>query len=393
MLRPLKKMMCLFTAFAAVTAYAGGGGSGHDDGPDCGNGPCSNWVYLGTRASGTGLGIVAARLDKHGVLTPVGVVAEVNRPTWVSPHPKLPVLYSVSDPGGTAPSTLYSFKVNRETGALTLKNSVASGGVGATHLAVNRELKSIFAAHFGSGQTSWLSLQNDGSLGSLLSIQQQIGSGPHPRQASAHSHGVAVDPSERFLLANDFGADKIFVYRINERDDQLEPAATPFVSVPAGSGPRHSVFHPNGRFLFVVSELSAEVSSYRWESWPGRLTHIQTLAMDDPSYTGTKSASHIQISEDGRFVYAANRGIHAMQVYDVNPWTGKLALIQTIPSQGQSPWDFALDPTGRWLVVANNVSNTINLFEVDRRTGKLEATTQSFTMSQPSSVTFVRGED
>jgi 6-phosphogluconolactonase len=379
--------MCLFTAFAAVTAYAGG-----DDGPDCGNGPCSNWVYLGTRASGTGQGIVAARLDKQGHLTPVGLVAEITRPTWLSAHPKLPVLYSVSDPGAVE-STLYSFKVNRETGALTLKNSAATGGIGATHLAVNRELKAIFAAHFGSGQTSWLSLQHDGSIGSLLSVQQQYGTGPHPRQAAPHSHGVAVDPTERFLLANDFGADKIFIYRINEHDDQLEPAATPFVSVPAGSGPRHSVFHPNGRFLFVVSELSAQVSSYRWESWPGRLTHVQTLAMDDPAYTGTKSASHIQISDDGRFVYVANRGIHSMQVYAVNQWTGTLELIQTIPSQGQSPWDFALDPTGRWLVVANNVSNSINLFGVNRRTGKLEATAETFTMSQPSSVTFVRGED
>jgi 6-phosphogluconolactonase len=218
-------------------------------------------VYLGTRASGAGQGIVAARLDENGHLTPVGVVAEVNRPTWLSAHPKLPVLYSVSDPG-TTPSSIYSFKVNRETGALTLKNSVPSGGIGATQLAVNRELKSIFAAHFGSGQTSWLSLLPDGSLGALQSVQQQYGTGPHPRQTAPHSHGVVVDPTERFLLANDFGADRIFIYRIDTRSDQLEPAATPFVQVPAGSGPRHSVFHPNGRFLFVVSELSAEVSTY-----------------------------------------------------------------------------------------------------------------------------------
>lgn len=387
MLRPLMKLMCVFTAFAAFAAHAHG-----DGGPDCGDGPCSNWVYLGTRASGAGQGIVAARLDSNGHLTPVGVVAEINRPTWLSAHPNLPVLYSVSDPGSTA-STLYSFKVNRETGALTLKNSVPSGGVGATYLAVNRDLKSIFAAHFGSGQTSWLSLEHDGSLGALLSVQQQYGTGPHPRQAAPHSHGLVVDPTERFLLANDFGADRIFIYHIDTKNDELVPAATPFVQVPAGTGPRHSVFHPNGRFLFVVSELSAEVSSYRWEAWPGRLTLVQTLAMDDPSYTGTKSASHIQISSDGRFVYAANRGIHAMQVYEVNSWTGKLELIQTIPSQGQSPWDFSLDPTGRWLVVANNVSNSINVFGVNRRTGKLEATAETFSMQQPSNVTFVRGED
>jgi 6-phosphogluconolactonase len=115
--------------------------------------------------------------------------------------------------------------------------------------------------------------------------------------------------------------------------------------------------------------------------------------MDDPSFPGPKSASHIQISGDGRFIYAANRGIHSMQVFEVNQWNGTLEAIQTIPAQGQSPWDFALDPTGRWLVVANNVSNSINVFAVNRHTGKLEATSETFSMQQPSSVTFVRGED
>jgi 6-phosphogluconolactonase len=377
MLRQLVKIIGVVSAFAAASASAG------DDG---------SWVYFGTRATGTGTGIVAAHLDECGKLTPVGLVSDIARPTWLSAHPKLSVMYAASDTGAVQ-STLYSLAVDRKTGALTVKNNAPSGGIGATHLAVNHDLKSIFAAHFGSGQVSWLSLSNDGSLGALQSVQQQYGTGPHPRQASPHAHGVAVDPTERFLLANDFGADRIFSYRIDTESRLLQPTDAPFVSVPAGSGPRHSAFHPNGRFLFVVNELTAEVSSYRWEAGPGRLTHVQTLPMDEPTFPGPKSASHIQISRDGRFVYAANRGIHSMQVFEVNSWQGTLELIQTIPSGGLAPWDFSLDPTGRWLAVANNASNSIAVFTVNRYTGKLEATTETLSTPLPSNVTFMRADD
>jgi 6-phosphogluconolactonase len=282
--------------------------------------------------------------------------------------------------------------VDRETGALSIKNSVNSGGIGATHLAVDADLKSLFAAHFGSGQVSWLSLSRDGSLGQVLSVQQQYGTGPLPRQTAPHAHGVVVDPRQRFLIANDFGADRIFVYRIDTKTQLLTPAAVPYLSVTAGSGPRHSVFHPNGEFMFTVSELNASLSSYRWDAKQGVLEPVQILAMDDPAYTGAKSASQIQISRDGRFVYAANRGINSMQVFAVDAKAGTLQAIQTIPAGGTTPWDFALDPTGHWLVVANNASNSIAVFAVDRGNGKLAATTETLSISQPSNVTFMKAE-
>jgi 6-phosphogluconolactonase len=145
--------------------------------------------------------------------------------------------------------------------------------------------------------------------------------------------------------------------------------------------------------MFIVSELASSVSSFRWDAWSGTLKPVQTLALDDPSYTGAKSASQIQISSDGRFVYAANRGINSMQVYSVNLFTGTLQLVQVIPAGGLTPWDFALDPTGRWLVVANNASNSIAVFGVDRITGKLTATTETLSLPQPSNVTFVRADN
>jgi len=387
MFRRLIKLIWLCCAFAVLPAFA-------DDDADslaCFGGSCgsSSWVYFGTRATGAGTGIVAASLDSNGHLTPVGVVSDINRATWLAPHPTLPVLYAASDPGTTTPSTLFSLAVNRKTGALTLKNSALTGGIGATHLAVDAYLKSVFVAHFGSGQVSWLSTTRDGSLDTLLSVQQQYGTGPNPRQTAPHAHGVAVDPTKRFLIANDFGADRIFTYRIDTYADQLVPTTTPYISVPAGSGPRHPVFHPYAPYMFIVSELASSVSSYRWDAWSGCLQLVQTLALADPTYTGVKSASQIQISRDGRFLYAANRGSNSMEVYSINVWTGTLQLIQVIPCPGVTPWDFALDPTGRWLLVAMNTSNSISEFAVDPFTGMLTTTAETLSLPQPSNVAFM----
>ena len=378
MLRRLVKLIWLCCAFAVLPAHADDGGS---------------WVYFGTRATGAGTGIVAASLDSSGHLTPVGVVSDINRATWLIPHPTLPILYAASDPGTTTPSTVFSLAVDRTTGALTVKNSALSGGIGATHMAVDDCLQSLFVAHFGSGQVSWMSILPDGSMGTLLSVQQQYGTGPNPRQTSPHAHGVAVDPTKRFLIANDFGADRIFTYRLDTVADQLVPTTPPYWSAPAGSGPRHPLFHPYAPYLYVVSELAASVTSFRWDPWTATLSPVQTVAMGAPTYTGLASASQIQISRDGRFLYAANRGSNSMEVYSINVWTGTLTLIQTIPCPGVTPWDFALDPTGRWLVVAMNTSNSISEFAVNRFTGLLTVTAETLSLPQPSNVAFMRADN
>ena len=385
MLQRLVKSISLCTTFAVLSAHAWGQEleAGYDS---CGG----YWVYIGTLASGATDGIVAAHMDvTTGALTSIGVVASVTRPTWLAVHPSRPVLYSVSDPGNTIASTVYSFAQDPVSGALTIKNSVAPGGNGATHLAVDQALRSLFVAQYGTGQVSWVSLLDDGSLGTVLSIASDYGTGPSPRQTAPHAHSVAVDPTKRFLLTPDLGADRIFVRSIDTNADQLTPAATPFYQDPAGSGPRHSVFHPNGRFYFNDTELTATVTSYSWNPWLGSLTPIQTVAIDDPTFTGTKSASHIAISRNGRFLYVASRGSNSLVVYSVDRWTGTLTLLQRIANTGVSPWDFTIDPSGHWLLVANNTSNTVDEFAVDPATGLLSATTVSLSTDQPSNVAFM----
>jgi 6-phosphogluconolactonase len=347
-------------------------------------------VYFGTRADGQG--IVAARFDAtSGHLTPIGLVAQIQRPTWLIAHPSLPVLYSVSEAGndGMTEGRIYSFAADKATGQLQVMNNVGSGGGGATHLAIDLPSSSLFAANFGTGQVSWLPILPDGRLGLALSVQSNYGTGPHRRQKSPHAHGVAVDPSHGYVLAADLGADRLFVYRFDPATRQLTPAPTPYVSVAPGSGPRHLIFHPNGRFVFLVTELTAEVIAYEWDAKRARLHQVQIQALDEPDFKAEKSASHLELSRDGRYLYVADRAASSLIVYVVNERTGRLREVQRIPSQGQVPWSFALEPSGRWLLVANHGSNSIAVFAVDPDTGKLTVAQESLQVTQPSNVTFL----
>ncbi len=352
-------------------------------------------VYFGTRSTEPGRGIFAARFDvQSGQLTSMGQVASLELPTWVVAHPELPVLYAVSEVGndGLSEASVSSLEINKATGQLRLMNSVGSVGGGATHLTVDPASRTVFAANFGSGQVTWFPTFPDGRLGMPWAVQSHYGSGPTlPRQAVPHAYGVAVDPTGRYALVTDMGADGIFIYRFDAATRQLTPAPTPFVRATPGSGPRRVKFSPDGRFLFMITELTAEVVSYRWDARRGRLHHVQSLSTNSPEFTGptgTNNGAHIDVSPDGRYVYTSNRVENTVVVHAVNQRNGTLREVQRISSNGQNPRAMSLHPGGRWLLVTNNASNSIAVFAVDPATGMLSLKS-SVTMPSPASVAFI----
>ena len=348
-------------------------------------------VYIGTQGSGPGQGIFAARLDpEKGRLTGLGLVAEVERPTWLSRDPQAPIVFSVSETGndGKSQGGVLSFAVDVETGMLRLISKVSSGGGGATHLAFDRRLASLFVANYGTGDVSAIPVGHDGVLAAISSTQSNFGSGPSRRQQGPHAHGVTVDPTGGFVLSPDLGADRVFVYRFDRTNGSLSPGSPPFIQLPPVSGPRHLVFSPSGRLAFLVTELSAELYSFSWDAKTGRLEQVGRIALDAPDFTGTKSAAELSISRDGRFLYVSDRGANTLRVYASDEMNGTLRAIQTTDCAGQSPWSFAIDPSGRWLLVANQASSNLAVFEVDQETGKLAATGTSISVPKPVAITF-----
>lgn len=331
-------------------------------------------LWIGTQGSGPGQGIFTATLDpKTGAMSGLRLAAETERPTWIVRDPKRPILYTVHEAGndGSTQGGVLSFAIG--PGAMLRPlGEVASGGGGPTHLSLDRPGKTLFVANFGGGQVSAVPVAANGKLSPPISVQTDSGSGPHRRQKGPHAHGAVVDPSGRFVLAPDLGADRVFVYRFAAATQQLSPAATPFLSLPPGSGPRHLIFAPDGKTAFLLTELTAQVVVLGWDARTGQLSERTAIAVDPAGAPDARSVGEIALSKDGRFLYVSNRRTDTIQVFAVGARDGTLREIQSIASGGHLPWSFALDPSEQWLVVAHQGSETVTTLRRDARTGKLD---------------------
>jgi 6-phosphogluconolactonase len=375
-------------------------------------------VYIGTRGNNAPVapgaqpdtphdvqGVYAARLDATtGRLTLIGQEFALSRAQWLSVHPKLPVIYAVAT-SATGPGTdsdIYSFAIDPASGTLRLLNKVGAGGPDATHLTVDTASKTLFSANHGSdtgsppplrsGTVSALPLAADGSLAAPVSIREEFGSGPNPlRQRNAQSHCVVVDLSGRYVLVADLGADRIFIYRFNSSTRDLHLLRTQ--PLPPGSGPRHMVFHPNGKYLYVNTELTAELHVFAWSARQGTLQPRQSVSAYPADYHSDteRSSAELAITRDGRFVYVALRGDQNSIVgYRADPWTGQLTEQQRIPTGGKNPRSFAIDPSGRWMLSANDSSNSVTVLAINPATGILSATGEALTVPNPAAVAFYR---
>lgn len=347
-------------------------------------------VYFGMHGSQ----IHAARFDtRRGTLTPIGVAAEQSAPTWAVRHPLGDILYYVREDGndGWESGAVVAYRIDRHTGRLLrIGETIAQGG-GTTHMHLDIPSMTIVATNFGGSTVSTIPILGDGSLGPVSSVLVEHGSGPMKRQSYSHPHGVAVDPTGNFALVPDLGADRIFVHRFDRQaralryarpDQDLDYRAAP------GSGPRHVLFHPTGRLMFALTELSGELLTFGWNGETGALTLIDARSTSSAGFSGEKSGSELAISADGTKLYLTDRGENTIVVHAIDPATGKLTLIQRISCGGDFPWHFAIDPTGGWMLVANEKSSRVEVFAIDRATGRVAPTRGGLDMPRPVHILF-----
>jgi len=349
-------------------------------------------VYFGTHGDNAGQGIFAGRFDERtGTLTSLGEVAQVFRPTWLTADPKRPILFAVSEAGndGKSDGQVLSFAIDSIRGGLTRLSEQGSGGGGPTHLDFDAASGSLFVANFGSGVASVLPVDGGGRIGAVAGRGQDQGSGPTRRQSGPHAHGVTLDPSGRFLLVPDLGADRTFVYRFDRGARALVPAARPFAQVPPGTGPRHIVFGAQGRFAYLTTELTAQVIVYRWDASSGGLDPVQTLDLMPPGFTGQRSAAEIAVSPDFRYLYVSSReGENAIYVFAIDRTKGTLTQVQRFET-GARPWSFSLSRGGRWMLVAEEGDSHVAVLARAIGDGTLSATGNGMNVYQPVNVTFV----
>jgi 6-phosphogluconolactonase len=355
-------------------------------------------VYVGTyteRTTDGSKGIYSARFDTTtGRLGALAVAAELQNPSWVTVSADRRFLYAVSEVGvpdaGGVPSGMVAAYAIAGSGALTELNRVSSGGADPCHLAVSRDGRTVAVANYTVGSTVAFHVGADGRLGAATK-DQHTGKGPNPqqRQETAHAHSVDFTPDGGLLLSCDLGNDRVYLYRHDARAGVIAPHRPAFVGLEPGSGPRHLVLHPSGRYAYVLTELSSSVAMFAWNAKAGTLVQRQSLSTLPLGTTRENSTAEIAVHPTGRFVYASNRGHDSIAVFSVDARTGRLTALGHTPTGGSRPRNFAIDPSGRWLLAANQSSNTIVTFAIDPQRGTLAPSGASITVPLPVCVAFV----
>lgn len=319
-------------------------------------------VYIGTYTDSGSKGIYAFRLQmKKGKLEPMGVAAETSNPSFLVESPIHRFLYAVNE-NGTARQmgSVSAFAIDPATGKLKLLNWVSSRGGEPCHLALDHTGRWLAVANYEGASVAILPVGADGKLGQALYLARTGG----------HAADVAFSPDNRFLLAADPGEDGIYVYRFDATKGSLTINNPPGLSVKPGSGVRHLAFHPGGKALYAVNELASTVTMFDWDAAGGVLRERQTLTTL-PGFTADNKAAELALNSDASLLYVSNRGHDSIYSFSVDPKTLALSSAEDFPTLGRTPRHFAIDPTGRYLIAANEDTNDLMVFKIHAPTGQL----------------------
>ena len=353
-------------------------------------------VYVGTYTTKqSSKGIYAYRFDPGtGQLTSVGLAAESTDPSFVAAHPSGKYLYAVNEVNsfnGAKSGAVSAFAIDRKSGTLKLLNQVSAHGAGTCYVSLDKTGKYVLVANYDGGSVATFAVQDDGSLSLVKGFVQHSGSSvDKERQEGPHAHWIGVSPDNRFALAVDLGLDDVMIYQLDLLKGALIPNNPPYAQVKPGSGPRHFAFHPNGKFGYVLTEMDATVTAFSYQAKNGSLTALQTVATLPKDYTGLKEAAEIAVHPSGKFLYASNRaGVDTITIFAIDGAKGTLKEVGRVSTKGKTPRNFAIDPTGAFLLAANEDSGNIVVFRIDAATGGLTPTGQVEEVAAPVSLTFV----
>jgi len=336
--------------------------------------------YVGCYTNpGGSKGIYLYKLDlETGKVSGGTLVSETKNPTFLAVHPSGEFLYAINEVSG---GSVASYAI-ADDGALKPLNQQSAKGSGPCHISLDGSGKVAMIANYGSGSVVAYPISPDGTLGEASGFVQHTGRGPTERQKAPNAHAIYTDPNEKFVYACDLGLDKVLIYRLGEKGT-LTPANPPHAEVPPGSGPRHMAFHPTGPYAYVINEMLNTVSIFKHDAETGALESIGLVPTLPVDFKGKNSTAEIFVHPSGRYVYGSNRGHDSIAVFAVNEQTGQLRPIDHTPTGGKAPRNFAIDPTGMWLIAGNQDTNDFRVFKIDPASGKLTATEQSLPLGAP----------
>lgn len=310
------------------------------------------------------------------------IIKDVVNPSYLAFSPSKKFVYAVNENGDESTVSAFAY----DNGKLTFLNKRGSEGNDPCYLITDG--KNLIVANYSGGTISVFGINADGSLTTAKQIIKHSGKSidPKGRQKSAHVHMAHFSPDKKFVLVNDLGEDLIYSYSYNANSTNAPLSIKHVYKTTAGTGPRHLAFSPNGKFVYVAHEFNGVINSYRYLN--GTLTKIQNTTTTNADFKGNIDGADIHISADGKFLYETNRGdANTISVFSILP-TGIIKKVQTLSTLGKGPRNFAIDPSGKHVLVAHQYTNNVVIFNRNSATGKLTDSGKRINVGTPVCLIF-----
>ena len=360
-------------------------------------------LYVGTYTRGGSQGIYAYRFDeKTGRLSSLGLASETVNPSFLTVDRAGKLLYAVNEVEkykGASTGAVSSFSIDHSNWKLKPINQVASGGTDPCYVALDRSGKYLLIANYTAGTVAVIPVAQDGRLSEASSVLKNEGA-PGPvkdRQEGPHAHFIEASARNRFAYVADLGLDRILIYRFDAEKGVLSrgpsTAGADFFSakLAPATGPRHLAFSADGKFLYVIGELDSTVTVFA-NAANQTYRPIQKISALPAGFAGKNTAAEIAIHPSGKFLYTSNRGDDSIAVFAIDQRSGRLTFVERVSSGGKTPRNFAIDPGGSHLLAANQDSGNIVEFTIDRSTGTLTSGGEVAKLASPVCLVFLAAE-
>lgn len=336
-------------------------------------------VYLGTYTGKVSKGIYQCEMNlKDGSLSPATLAGETDSPSFIAFHPNKKFLYAVNE----AKAAVSAFAIDEKTGNLTFLNSQPSQGGAPCHLVVDPTGKNVLAANYSGGSCICIPIEADGKLGKASSFQQHEGK-------KKNGHSIHVDKANRFALCCDLGLDKVVIYAFDAGKGTLTPHGA--FETPKGTGPRHFAWHPDGKTAYINGESNLTIVACDYDADKGMLTQKQVLSTlpKDVVRKGGSTAETV-VHPSGKFVYVSNRDpYNSIAIFSIDAKTRELTAVGLQGMGVKTPRNFAIEPTGQFMLVANQSGGNVIVFRINQSTGQLTPTEASVQVATPVCVRFM----
>jgi 6-phosphogluconolactonase len=357
----------------------------------------ANEYYLlaGTYTSGKSEGIYVYKFNAANGESKYISAAKTSNPSFLAISPDEKFVYAVNENADSTRFTVTgyvaSFSFNKKSGTLTFINRQESGGKHPCYVAVDKTGKWIFAGNYSSGSLALFHVNKNGNLDKASQVIQHSGKSiVKGRQDEPHVHSTFISNDNKTLYVSDLGTDKLMMYQFNNKSGKLSAAPMPFVSTKPGSGPRHFDIHPNGKFAYLMEELSGGVSVFQLQK-NGGLSFIQNISGLPRDFSGIIGSADIHVSPDGKFLYCSNRGeSNTIGILKIDEKTGLLTWVGAQSTLGIAPRNFSFDPTGNFLLVANQSSDEIVIFNRNKETGLLTDSGKRISIPSPVCIKWIK---